>query len=199
VAERRNRPPRGPAVWIVIAAIALILVGAAVVGGFLLLGSRSTPSPSTAPKASGVAVNAGPPPDLQVRDCLRIEAQGTPGRAHLSYTKDMCSNPAANVFVINIVASNGDCPHNTRISVPSSDSAGQHVRVCFAVNWIEGQCYLESPVEQGLMEAAPCSAAGHVTRVASIHRGTIDSSLCAAGQEPLVFTELAYVVCTTRP
>jgi hypothetical protein len=107
-----------------------------------------------------------------------------------------CSNSDAVLQYAANADSNGNCPDGKRddSSYLSAERAG--VRICFAPNLLQGQCYVSEHGDR-TARAVSCTTSGAVKVVKRVDDST-DSSACPKHTRAVTYTEPRRVYCTER-
>lgn len=160
---------------------ALTVLIALTVGSLFAIGTQG------ANVASAHALSA-----LSVGDCV-VLASGA--------TSASCSDPASDWRLTAIVPV-ADSPRSSpcgEMGIAVADSAGEVTMYCFAFDWRVGVCYDTAGANHTKVDCAGRTQ-GSARRVASVHEGAADRSVCASDELALAISvDGRRVVCFTEP
>ena len=169
VAAAPPRPRSSGIAWIVIGAIVLVLGVAGDV-------TAVWPSGTKAPFKAG--------------DCFTTAALTRGDR-----TPTDCANPDAVLQYAAPANSNGECPDGKLDDSVYLSKEFDNNRYCFALNLIQGDCYLQHKSGKAeLFEPASCTAA-HALKIVKRDDGHNDASQCPSGTKSKTFPEPARTYC----
>ncbi|VBA49286.1 LppU/SCO3897 family protein [Mycobacterium attenuatum] len=166
-------PPKPAGTGLIVTGIVLLVVGALAVVGTL---------------ANAVLHSSR----LAIGDCLTNSILTDPPDWHPS----SCSNSDAVLQYAANADSNGNCPDGKRNDSSYLSAEHNGVRMCFAANLLQGQCYASEHNDK-TVRAASCSRTGTVRVVKRID-GSTDASACPKHTRALTYPQPKRTYCTER-
>ena len=166
--------PKPAGTGFIIAGVVLLVLGAlGIVGSTLVGGHHEASGPTIGDCYTNAVVSD--PPDWSPHSC-------TDTNAVLQYAADADSS--------------GNCPDGKQASSAYLSVQRQGVRVCFAPNMLEGQCYASEHADKSLRHA-DCTEPRTIKVVKRVD-GSTDKSVCPNHTRAVIYTQPGRTYCTER-
>ena len=166
--------PKPAGTGFIIAGVVLLVLGTlGIVGSTLVGGHHEASGPTIGDCFTNAVVSD--PPDWSPHSC-------TDTNAVLQYAADADSS--------------GNCPDGKQASSAYLSVQRQGVRICFAPNMLEGQCYASEHADKSLRHA-DCTEPRTIKVVKRVD-GSTDKSACPKHTRAVIYTQPGRTYCTER-